>query len=99
MVFGSGDGAVWAFQPRTGKPIWNFQLSRRGLNVSPVVVGDNVYMSATPKRTSDNTTMGGVVGIDGVGTGDITEDGRSGEPSVMVGKSSPLVVDGRLYAF
>ena len=32
LVFGSGDGSVYAWQPRTGKPIWNFQLSRRGLN-------------------------------------------------------------------
>ena len=45
MVFGSGDGGVWSFQPRTGKPIWTFQLSRRGINVSPVVENDKVVIA------------------------------------------------------
>ena len=42
LVFGSGDGAVWGLQPRTGKGIWKYQFSRRGLNVSPLVSGDRV---------------------------------------------------------
>ena len=25
LVFGSGDGAIWAFQPRTGRPIWELR--------------------------------------------------------------------------
>ncbi len=29
LVFGSGDGKVWAFQPRTGRPIWSYEISRR----------------------------------------------------------------------
>ena len=44
MVFGGADGAVWAFQPRTGKPIWSYQVSRRGINASPVVVEDKVFI-------------------------------------------------------
>ena len=43
LVFGSGDGAVWAIQPRTGNHIWQYKFSRRGLNVSPLVVGDKVF--------------------------------------------------------
>jgi outer membrane protein assembly factor BamB len=99
LVFGSGDGGVYAWQPRTGKPIWNFQLSRRGLNVSPVVDGDRVYMGHAEENT-DNKTMGALVGIDGSKTGDITEKGELWRaPGCMVGKSSPVVADGRLYAF
>src|SRR6185295_3948773 len=44
LVSGSGDGWVYALQPRTGKMIWEYQLSRRGVNVSPTVDGDMVYV-------------------------------------------------------
>ncbi|MEX2560833.1 MAG: PQQ-binding-like beta-propeller repeat protein, partial [Pirellulales bacterium] len=98
MVFGSGDGAVWAFQPRTGVPIWSYRLSIRGLNVSPIVEGDTVYM-AQSEENRDGNTMGAFVAIDGSKAGDVTESGELWRvKQVMVGKSSPLLVDGRLYA-
>ncbi len=98
LVFGSGDGGVYAWQPRTGKPIWNFQLSRRGLNVTPVVQDDRVY-TAHAEENMDNSTMGGIVAIDGTKSGDITKTGELWRAQGMVGKSSPLLVDGRVYAF
>jgi len=98
MVFGSSDGAVHAWQPRTGKPIWSFQVSRRGLNTSPVVDGDKVYV-AHAEENLDNSTMGAIIGIDGSKTGDITKTGELWRSPGMVGKSSPLLVDGRLYSF
>lgn len=98
IVFGSSDGAVHAWQPRTGKPIWSFQVSRRGLNVSPVVEDDRVYMG-NAEENLDNATMGAIVGIDGSGSGDITKTGQLWRAAGMVGKSSPVLVDGRLYAF
>ncbi|MCC7085340.1 MAG: PQQ-like beta-propeller repeat protein [Pirellulales bacterium] len=98
MVFGSSDGAVWAFQPRTGKPIWNFRMSRRGLNVSPTVVGNRIYMSQAEENL-DNKTMGALVCINGGGKGDITATNEVWRiPGVMAGKTSPLVVDGRIYS-
>jgi outer membrane protein assembly factor BamB len=97
MAFGSGDGGVWALQPRTGKPIWWFQLSRRGINVSPVVSDDKVYI-AHAEENMDNVTQGAIVQIDGTGAGDITKTGEVWRAAGMDGKSSPLLVDGRLYA-
>ncbi len=98
MIFGSSDGAVWAFQPRTGKPIWNFRMSRRGLNVSPTVVGDKIYMSQAEENL-DNKSMGALVCINGAGKGDITATNEVWRvPGVMAGKTSPLVVDGRVYS-
>ncbi len=97
MTFGSGDGGVWALQPRTGKPIWWFMLSRRGLNVSPVVSDDKVFM-AHAEENMDNVTQGAIVRIDGTGSGDITKTGEDWRAAGMDGKSSPLLVDGRLYA-
>jgi len=99
MVFGSSDGGVHAWQPRTGKPIWNFQISRRGMNVSPIVDHDRVYIGNSEENL-DNATMGGIFGIDGSKTGDITKTGELWPHAPgMVGKSSPVLVDGRIYAF
>ncbi|NIL95833.1 MAG: PQQ-binding-like beta-propeller repeat protein [Planctomycetales bacterium] len=104
LVFGSGDGAVWAMQPRTGRRIWKYQFSRRGLNVSPLVVGDRVY-SCHSEENPDDTTMGALVAIDALATGPKTKTGemditQTGEvwrvKERMVGKASPIMVDGQL---
>lgn len=98
MVFGSSDGAVHAFQPRTGKPIWHYQLSPRGLNVSPVVDRGIVYIGQSEENRDDNT-MGVVAAINGELEGDITERGELWRvKELLVGKSSPLVLGDRLYA-
>ena len=98
MVFGSSDGAVHAFQPRTGKPIWRYQLSPRGLNVSPVVDRGVVYIGQSEENRDDNT-MGAVAAINGELEGDVTERGELWRvKELLVGKSSPLVLGDRLYA-
>jgi outer membrane protein assembly factor BamB len=98
MIFGSGDGAVWAFQPRTGRHIWKYQFSRRGLNISPLVVGEVVYMGHSEENTNDNT-MGSFAAIKATGEGDVTMTGTLWRlKQRTVGKSSPVIVDGRVYA-
>jgi len=97
MVFGSGDGALWALQPRTGNPIWKYQFSRRGLSVSPLVVGNMVY-SGHAEENIHGSEMGGFVALDGTGTGDLTGKERWRLQEVMVGKSSPVWVDGQVIA-
>ena len=97
MIFGSSDGAVWSFQPRTGQPIWHFRMSRRGMSVSPLVVGKTVYM-AQNEENLDNVTQGMLTAFRGVGKGDITQDAPIWKlRGVMAGKSSPILVDGRIY--
>ncbi len=99
MVFGSGDGGVYALQPRTGKQIWKFQLSRRGINSTPLVVGDKVYIGHSEENTGDNT-MGAVACLNGALGGDITANGALWlEKERMVGKSAPVLVSDRLLAF
>ena len=98
LVFGSGDGAVWALQPRTGQPIWQYKFSRRGLNVAPVVVGDKIFAGHSEENVT-GTAMGALAAIDGSQSGDVTQKGELWRvEELMVGKSSPIVVDGRLYA-
>ncbi len=99
LIFGSGDGGVWAFQPRTGEPIWKYQFSLRGLNVAPLVVGSTVYTGHSEENV-DSTAMGAVVSIDASGKGDVTASGERWRTlEVMMGKSSPLKIDENLYCF
>lgn len=100
MVFGSGDGKVWAFQPRTGKPIWNYQLSMRGLNVTPLIADGIVYMGQS-EENPDDSSMGAMAAIKAGGaSGEIpTSAAVWREKKRMVGKSSPVLVGGKLYAF
>ena len=51
LIFGGADGKLWGFQPRTGKPLWNFPLSRRSINASPMVVG-NIGLLRPQRRES-----------------------------------------------
>lgn len=103
MVFGSGDGAVWAMQPGTGKPLWKCQLSRRGLNVSPVVSPAGRVFTGHSEENLIGSAMGAFVAIDGARVGDakptdLTDAELWKEYQAMVGKSSPLFVDGVVYA-
>jgi outer membrane protein assembly factor BamB len=97
LVFASGDGEVWAMQPRTGKHIWHFPLSRAGINVSPMVAPDGkVFMSHSEENMFGNT-QGAVVALDGTKSGDLTGTELWMHLQVMAGKASPVLYDGRLY--
>lgn len=98
MVFASGDGGVHAFQPRTGKSLWKYNVSGRGINLTPLVVGDRVYCGHSEENI-DSTQMGALFCLDGTLEGDIT--GRSEvwrQKELFVGRSTPLMIDGKLYA-
>ncbi len=98
MVIGGADGAVWGIQPRTGKPLWNFRMSRRGLNLSPVLVGNHVYM-AQGEENLDNVTAGALVCFRAGGKGDITGTNEVWHIlKDLASKSSPIVAEGRVYS-
>lgn len=105
LIFGSGDGAVWGIQPRTGQHIWQYKFSRRGLNVSPLVVGDRVFTGHS-EEVFDPTSprMGSFVGLkipEAASQGQVLEADQElwKHDEVMAGKSSPLLVDDRIYVF
>ncbi len=97
MVFSSGDGLIWAFQPRTGQPVWHYNFSRWGINLSPIVLDGTAYVGHSEENIDDNS-MGAVAAINATRTGEI---GSAGElwrvKEFRVGKCSPLLVDDRLY--
>lgn len=99
LVFGAGDGKVWAIKAATGEHIWNFPLSRRGLNVPPVVGPNGRVYTGHSEENIVGSMMGAVVGIDGTMSGEITLDEALWiKPQAMVGKSGPLLIDGKVYA-
>ena len=97
MVFGSSDGAVWAIQPRTGKPIWNFQLSPRGLNASPVVSREGVVFMGNAEENLDHQTTGAIVAINGLLKGDVSKSAEIWRQDGMVSRTSLLIYNDRLY--
>ncbi len=97
MIAGGVDGWVYALAVNTGEKIWEFQLSKRGINVTPVVVGTTVYI-AHSEENIDTATMGRVVAIDATGSGDISASGEIWRAEALgIGFASPLYHDGVLY--
>jgi hypothetical protein len=73
-------------------------MSRRGLNVSPLVVGDTVFMGQ-PEENLNNSSQGMLLAFKAGGKGDITDKATLWKlRGVMEGKSSPILVDGKIYA-
>ena len=97
IIGGNADGGIYAMNARTGKPIWGFRMSLRGLNTTPVVVGDKVYISHGEDNI-DNAEFGRVQCIDATGTGDVTEThGVWRIDGVKAGYTGLLSYDGMLF--
>ncbi|MBL8850913.1 MAG: PQQ-like beta-propeller repeat protein [Planctomycetaceae bacterium] len=97
IVFGSGDGALHAMEPRTGRIIWSYYCSKHGLNCAPLVANDTVYLGHSEENLGSNT-MGAMICLDGTQSGDISKNPPKWRIDELgVGRSSPMLVDGRLY--
>jgi len=97
LVSGNADGHIYALDARTGEKIWGFQLSRRGINSTVLVVGQRVYASHSEENI-DDAVMGRVVAIDATGKGDVTKSHELWRINEMsAGFPSPAYLDGRLY--
>lgn len=98
MIFGAGDGSVYGIQPRTGKTIWSYDASTRGINTTPLVVGNRVYSSHAERNVSDTNILGSLFSFDIEENPKIPENKLLWKrPAVAVGRSSPILVDDRLY--
>jgi outer membrane protein assembly factor BamB len=97
LIMANGDGNVYGLLARTGEKLWTFKLSKRGLNASPVVDGNYVYVT-NGEENLDTTEMGRVVCIDATKTGDITTSGEVWRAEgIKAGFASPALANGRLY--
>ncbi|MEX0715335.1 MAG: PQQ-binding-like beta-propeller repeat protein [Planctomycetaceae bacterium] len=100
IVFGSGDGGVHAFQPQTGKNIWSYDVSGRGINATPLVIdGGRTVICGHSEENIDSSRMGALFAIDATQQGNITKTGEKWRVKEWVmGRTAPLLIDGRLYA-
>jgi outer membrane protein assembly factor BamB len=96
LICGGADGGIHAMQVRTGKKVWSRMLSKRGINVSPVVDGNFVYITHSEENL-DEGIQGLVMCLDGSKV-------TNGEPAVvwkktglLAGYASPIIHLGRLY--
>ena len=97
MIGGNADGNVYAMNARTGEPIWSFRMSHRGLNTTPVIDGDMVYISHGEDNI-DSPEFGRVQCIDATGTGDVTETHSVWKDyGVKAGYTALLAKDGIIY--
>lgn len=97
LIGGNCDGHVYSINARTGKPIWSFRMSLRGLNTTPVVDGNYVYISHGEDNL-DTTEFGRVQCIDATGTGDVTEThGVWRQDGIKAGYTALVAKDGILY--
>ncbi len=97
-VIGCGDGSVYGLQPRTGKILWNYDVSLRGINTAPTIIGSTV-LSGHSEENLDDTAMGALFAVDASKTGNITKSGeiwRTKEE--FIGKTAPLVIQDRVYS-
>jgi outer membrane protein assembly factor BamB len=97
LITGGADGWIRALNSRTGADVWKFRLSQRGLNASPIVDGDTVYVSHSEENL-DSGIMGRLVAIDGTGRGDVTKTHELWRvDELLAGYASPTIHDGVLY--
>ena len=99
IVFGSGDGGVHAFEPLTGRPIWKYDVSTRGINTTPLVdhTTGRVYCGHSEENVG-STEMGALFALDGNAAGDLSGKAIWNRQELFCGKSAPLLLGDRLYA-
>lgn len=98
FVIGAGDGSVYSLQPRTGKIIWNYDVSLRGINTPPTFVG-NTVLCGHSEENLDDRAMGALFAVDASKSGNITKSGQLWRTKEeYIGKTAPLVINDRVYS-
>ena len=91
LVAGNGNGGIFAFKVATGEKVWGFSFSKRGINTSPAVADNHVYVAHSEENV-DNTSLGRVACLDARTGKEIwRQDGMT------AGYASPAVHAGRVY--
>jgi outer membrane protein assembly factor BamB len=96
LVFGSGDGYLFAVKARTGEELWSYHITEGGLNNTVVVDGNRVYCSHGAENVHNNY-QGGIFCFD-------ASEVKDGKPKLVWEKfgipsqfAAPLLRKGRLY--
>ncbi len=107
----TGCGNIACVNVMDGKPLWRFQLSKGGINSSPVLFEDTV-IAIHGKENLDTTEMGRMIRLkipeDLDNTGGVVDPAQRGAPQISqdhemwrttleMFTSSPLLHDGKVY--
>jgi outer membrane protein assembly factor BamB len=103
LISGGGDGAVHAMKVRTGEVVWRYQFANAGVNPTPVVDGNYVYI-AHGEANFGTTDKGRVICVDASKINKPAKAGEAPSPTLVwkqdgleIKFSSPVIHDGRLY--
>ncbi|MCH7592791.1 MAG: PQQ-binding-like beta-propeller repeat protein [Planctomycetes bacterium] len=113
VIFAGGDGWCYAYEPKTGKPLWKFDLNpkdtkwilggrgtRNAIIATPVIDNNKVYL-CVGQDPEHGEGVGHLYAIDGTKRGDITGTGQVwhvGGDDFHRSMSTVAVADGLLYA-
>lgn len=102
LIAGGGDGSVSAMKVATGEPVWNYPMSKRGVNPG-VVVKDGIAYVSHQEENIDVSEMGHLAAIDLRAKGSITKTSNADKIKYAIynyqlGPASP-VIDGNLIYF
>ncbi|NOT59258.1 MAG: PQQ-binding-like beta-propeller repeat protein [Acidobacteria bacterium] len=102
MVAGGGDGSVCAMKVNTGEPVWNYPMSKRGVNPGVVVKNGIAYVSHQEENIDVNE-MGHLAAIDLTAKGPINKTSNADKvkyaiTNFQLGPASPII-DGNLLYF
>jgi outer membrane protein assembly factor BamB len=98
MFFSGGsDGAMHALKAATGEPVWNWLVSKRGLNTAALVVGEDVIISHSEENIISNE-MGMLAAVAAASTGMLSDKGaRWLVRGIQAGYASPVTDGERIY--
>jgi len=97
MFSGGSDGAMHALKIATGEPVWNWLVSKRGLNTAALVVGPDVIVTHSEENLA-TSEMGMLAAVPAASKGALTDkDARWIVRDVQAGYGSPVSDGQRLY--
>jgi outer membrane protein assembly factor BamB len=97
LFVGGADGAENALKAQTGEPVWNYPMTKRGINNCAVVKDSTVFASHS-EENYDTNEMGMLVAIDATGKGKLDKSKIKWSITGFRGGYSSPVIDGdRLY--
>jgi outer membrane protein assembly factor BamB len=97
LFSGGSDGAMHAIKINTGEPIWNWLVSKRGLNTAALLVGTDVIVSHSEENIISNE-MGMLAAVPAASTGMLSDKAaRWLVRGVQAGYASPVADGERIY--
>ena len=99
IIVGGTDGAMHGIKAWTGEPVWKFEMSKRAINTSAVMNGDDAIVTHS-EENYDTSEMGLLAAIDAASTGEIKKENlRWGVHGFQGGFGSPVIdkAAGRIY--